>query len=411
MVKEDMDITLPSFFRCPISLDVMKSPVTLHTGVTYDRSSIQRWLDDGKNTCPATMQLLHTTDLVHNHTLGRLIRIWSDSIRTRSGSDSSDPDSPANSPPPKLTQHQARDLINQLHSNESISKLASFATDSDENRRFLAAIDGFPLLLVGIIGGNVSKEFNSAEEAIRVLSMILEEYRDREQLAKSMIDKEYLSSMLILLKKGRLGSRIATARVLESIAIDAESKLFIAEHSDVIPELLKLASSESDPNAIESGLSSLICLSIPKRIRRRLIRLGIVPKLGKMLSDSNLSVSSTEKALKMLEMASACREGRDQMCEDEVCVSAIVKKVLKVSSSATEHAVMILWSLCYLFGDQKAMEAVAKSNGLTNILLLMQSNCSPAVRRMSGDLLKMFRVNLKCCISSYDTETTHIMPF
>lgn len=74
---------------------------------------------------------------------------------------------------------------------------------------------------------------------------------------------------------------------------------------------------------------------------------------------------------------------------------------------------MILWSVCYLFRDGDAQDALVKSNGLTKILLLMQSNCSPVVRQMSGDLLKIFRVNSKfsSCLSSYDTKTTHIMPF
>ncbi|KAJ4841831.1 U-box domain-containing protein 27 [Turnera subulata] len=53
-----------------ISLDMMKSPVRLCTGVTYDHASIQRWPNDSNNTCPATMQVLHTKDL---------IQIWSDS--------------------------------------------------------------------------------------------------------------------------------------------------------------------------------------------------------------------------------------------------------------------------------------------------------------------------------------------
>jgi len=60
-----------SFFRCPISLDVMKFPINLSTGVTYDRSSIQRWLDNGNNTCPATMQVLQTKEFVPNRTLQR----------------------------------------------------------------------------------------------------------------------------------------------------------------------------------------------------------------------------------------------------------------------------------------------------------------------------------------------------
>uniref|UniRef100_A0A5B6Z1M2 U-box domain-containing protein n=1 Tax=Davidia involucrata TaxID=16924 RepID=A0A5B6Z1M2_DAVIN len=417
MVRDDLCITVPSFFRCPISLDVMKSPVSLTTGVTYDRSSIQLWLDTGNNTCPATMQVLQNKDFVPNHTLQRLIQIWTNSVRTRSESDSPFPDSPTPSLPPPLTQDQARDLIKQIENNknqdrfECITKLAAFAAESDENRHFLAAIDGFVPLLVEILGGGVSTDVNFAEEAVRVLNMILDKYRDREHLTKLMINKDLLTSMLLLLQRGNLDSRIATARVLEYIAIDAESKLFIAEHSDVLSELFRLASSETDPNAIEAGLSCLICISMPKRIKLKIVRLGAVKKFGKMLSDSNLNVSATEKILKLLEMASSCQEGRSEMCEDAMCIPAILKKVLKVSNVATEHAVMILWSLCYLFHDRKAQEAVTKSNGLTKILLLMQSNCSPAVRQLSGDLLKIFRVNSKSCLSCYDTKTTHIMPF
>ncbi|KAJ4831356.1 U-box domain-containing protein 27 [Turnera subulata] len=62
-----------------ISLDMMKSPVRLCTGVTYDHASIHRWPDDSNNTCPATMQVLHTKDLVPSRNLQRLIQIWSDS--------------------------------------------------------------------------------------------------------------------------------------------------------------------------------------------------------------------------------------------------------------------------------------------------------------------------------------------
>nr|DAD27995.1 TPA_asm: hypothetical protein HUJ06_029463 [Nelumbo nucifera] len=38
--------------RGPISLEIMTDPVTVSTGQTYDRSSIQKWLRAGHNTCP-----------------------------------------------------------------------------------------------------------------------------------------------------------------------------------------------------------------------------------------------------------------------------------------------------------------------------------------------------------------------
>ena len=73
---QGLEVKVPNLFRCPISLDVMRSPVSLCTGVTYERASIQRWLDSGNTTCPATMLPLPSTDLVPNLTLRRLIALW-----------------------------------------------------------------------------------------------------------------------------------------------------------------------------------------------------------------------------------------------------------------------------------------------------------------------------------------------
>ncbi|CAM8907550.1 unnamed protein product [Rhodiola kirilowii] len=115
--------------------------------------------------------------------------------------------------------------------------------------------------------------------------------------------------------------------------------------------------------------------------------------------------------LKLLETVSSCKEGRREICDDRTCIPAILAKTMKVSRVATEHAVTILWSVCYLFRDEKAQEAVAMNNGLTKVLLVMQSNCQAGVRQMAVDLLKLFRVNSKSLLCSYDTKTTHIMPF
>ncbi|XAR73207.1 Ubiquitin--protein ligase [Bertholletia excelsa] len=425
MGRDDLYISVPSVFRCPISLDVMKSPVSLCTGVTYDRSSIQRWLDSGNNTCPATMQVLQTKDFVPNHTLHRLIESWSASVRAKRF----DPNTTATQPllPPSITQEQARELVTQIQhviSNNSLnqncfdlmSKLVCFAKDSDENRKFLVTIDGLVSLLVEIIGNSNIMIANTsyAEETFQLLELVLREYKDREYIKKMVIEKKdsVILSMLFVLQEGNLASRIAGARILELVATDTESKLHFSEHSNLISELLSLAaSSESDSEAIEAALSSLICISMPRRARVRLVRQGAVKVLGKLLSDSNMKVEVNERVLKVLEMVMACKEGREEICRDEVCVSAIVKKMLKVSTTATEHAVTILWSLCYVLGDQMAQEAVARSNGLTKILLLMQSNCSVAVRQMASDLLKLFGVKSKSCLSTYDTKTTHIMPF
>uniref|UniRef100_A0ACD5TYB7 Uncharacterized protein n=1 Tax=Avena sativa TaxID=4498 RepID=A0ACD5TYB7_AVESA len=69
----------PQLFLCPISMELMEDPVTVATGVTYERRSIERWFFKyGKATCPATMQHLASFDLTPNHTLKRVISSWAE---------------------------------------------------------------------------------------------------------------------------------------------------------------------------------------------------------------------------------------------------------------------------------------------------------------------------------------------
>lgn len=411
MVRDDLYISVPSFFRCPISLDVMKSPVSLCTGVTYDRSSIQRWLDNGNNTCPATMQVLQTKDFVPNRTLQSLIQIWSDSLRH-----------PLHSPSPEslLSKDQVLLAISDLQTPprlDSLAKIARFALDSEDNRDFLARTECFLPLLVGLLD-NVNGGVEFLEQVVTALDLVIGKMEDGERLKNLMLKRQgegqkqsVLDSLLLVLQQGSQGAKAASARVLKSVAVDAESKLLIAEKEGLVSELLNLIAPEKDPDLIESCLSCLVAISTPKRSKMKLVRVGAVKVLSRLLWAPSLSVSATEMVLKAVETVSCTKEGRAEICEEAACVAAIVKKVLKVSSVATEHAVTTLWSVCYLFRDEKAQEAVTKANGLTKILLLMQSNCSPHVRQMSADLLKIFRVNSKSCLSSYDTITTHIMPF
>lgn len=398
MVRDDdLRVTIPSLFKCPISLDVMNSPVSLSTGVTYDRSSIQRWLDSGHNTCPATMQILQTKDFVPNYTLQRLIKIWSDSIQTQSNS---------------LTQLQVRTLVTEIKQNRHeidensftiVDKLTSFATESTQNRKFLAKINGFLAFLVEMFIKHL-KKFYFAEKIIQLCSIILEDDIDKQKLSKSIVKQEFQVSISIIIQHGAPDSKIAAIRVLELLALDLDS--------NILSELIKFVSNNTKPDSvIDSCLSCLISSSIPKRIRIKLVHLGAIEALGKLLSESDISVSIVEKIMKILEMLTSCKEGREDICENETCLNAIVRNLLKVSSGATEHGVTILWSLCCLFRESKAQAVVVKSNGLTKLLLLMQSNCSHGVRQMCNDMLKMFRVNSKSCLITYETKTTHIMPF
>ncbi|CAA7021958.1 unnamed protein product [Microthlaspi erraticum] len=74
--KSLSDANIPADFRCPITLELMREPVVVSTGQTYDRESIDLWIQSGHNTCPKTGQVLKHTNLIPNRALKNLIVMW-----------------------------------------------------------------------------------------------------------------------------------------------------------------------------------------------------------------------------------------------------------------------------------------------------------------------------------------------
>ncbi|KAG6605313.1 U-box domain-containing protein 27, partial [Cucurbita argyrosperma subsp. sororia] len=409
MVKQNnLFITVPTHFRCPISLDLMKSPVSLATGVTYDRSSIQRWLDSGNNTCPATMQLLLSKDFVPNCNLKRLIQIWSHTLHFQF---------------PLHDHHlgtNATPIRNHSHPycsvSVSLSNLLCFSPPLEQNVQFLRTIHGLVPVLLDVLGGEGScGDIECFELAVKVLDLVRCEIKDREEFMNSMLksNRDCLRSLALVLQRGNTESRIGTARILECIAINAESKTLIAENEGILCELIALIGVDKDMKLIESVLSCLVAISMPRRVKIRLVQLGVIKALTRLLLQRNAAVGVTEKVMRLLAAAAAVEEARSEMCENGgECVGGMVRKVMKVSSAATEQAVTALWCICYLFREERALVAVAEAKGVEKILLVLQSECPAPVRQMGKDLLKILKVNSKSfTLSFYDTNSSYIMPF
>ena len=64
---------LPKEFLCPITHDVMRDPVVLSDGHTYERQAIEKWIKLGRTTSPMTGATLTSTSLTPNFTLRSMI--------------------------------------------------------------------------------------------------------------------------------------------------------------------------------------------------------------------------------------------------------------------------------------------------------------------------------------------------
>jgi hypothetical protein len=88
-VLEESD-EIPDEYKCPITLALMKDPVVLSDGHSYERSSLEDWLHKkNKNTSPKTNQILENKIFFTNQNLARLIARF----REKTGEGSEDTDS------------------------------------------------------------------------------------------------------------------------------------------------------------------------------------------------------------------------------------------------------------------------------------------------------------------------------
>ncbi|KAK7380454.1 hypothetical protein VNO78_32965 [Psophocarpus tetragonolobus] len=404
-VREKLYVTVPSLFRCPISMDVMRSPVSLCTGVTYDRASIQRWLDSGHDTCPATMQVLPSKDFIPNLTLHRLIHLWLLSA---------EPPSPEH----RSSADHLRSLLRRIQTADedlaaTLSKIAEFAKISGENSRILASFPGFDSALVRALAGSNSR-INAAENAIYLLDSVFREHKNSDKIRKLILDarEQCFNSMLSVLRNGSVKSKIETVRVLEFLVCDFQSSKSIAETRGLLSLVVSFLK-DGGEELNDAVLSLLGVVSVTQSAKVELVNSGVVEAVSKMIPAC--SAATAGRCLRVLAVAATCAEGRAAMAAEASCAAAVVERLAKAPKAAAEDAVAVLWSLCCLSGNVKVRDDVAKRNGVAVILLAMQRGWEEHVRSMCVDLIKVLKGACKnnglgLELGIYDTKTTHIKP-
>lgn len=64
---------IPDAFLDPVTHEVMRDPVTLDDGHSYERVSIQEWFGRGKRTSPITNLTVNSTKMIPNINLKKAI--------------------------------------------------------------------------------------------------------------------------------------------------------------------------------------------------------------------------------------------------------------------------------------------------------------------------------------------------
>lgn len=376
----------------------MRDPVSVCSGVTYDRSSIEAWFDRGNETCPATMQVLENFDLTPNHTLRRLIQEWCVANRSLGIERIPTPKSPAD---PLKVQRLMENISMGYSVSEALKELRSLATESVHNTVCIAE-NGAPVGLAAFlvrqyIGADSNKEkvTEICEEALHVLSSLPLNDQCREAVSRP----EHLAVYVFLLNKGSLNARMNVAILLERLAIDNTE---VGAEEGMIKGLVALLRENPSAKVEKQCMKALYALNLSRRNRAETVEAGAVKLIVESLPEAEKGV--TEASLALLEVLCRCAEGRVATVEHAMGIAVVVKKLLRASEVATEHGLGVLWAVCRHCVE--ARREAAWVGGCAKLCLILQLDCTPTARRRAGKLLGLLHQppllhDCPCCLPTY----------
>lgn len=382
---------IPSYFICPISMQIMSDPITVCTGITYDRESMEKWIYScGKNTCPATMQVMSNFDMIPNHTLRRLIQGWC--LANSSKGVQRIP-----TPKPPVDSNQVNKLLRDFESCppfqviNGLKKLRSLAGESEANRRCIAACGGASALISVMETNTVEMESGgyecamACEEALGILYSL----PMTDETADSLTMSKTLKSISWILQRGSCNARLHSVMLLKTLSSSGQNRLqqlVMNANEDLIEGLLQLLTEEVCPQATASSLEVLMAICSPSRKHRiEAIEAGAIYVLIESLPDSQ--IITCEKMLCLLDILCECAEGRATTIDHAMGIASISKKIFRVSHAATEKAVRILWSLCTFSPTPRLLEEMVQIGAVCKLCMLLQLECTSKTKRKTREML------------------------
>ncbi|KAM6571407.1 hypothetical protein CsatA_015487 [Cannabis sativa] len=393
------EIEVPQFFICPISLEIMKDPVTLSTGITYDRESIEKWLFSGKNECcPVSKQpIIPDSDLTPNHTLRRLIQAWC-TMNASHGIER------IPTPKPPINKTQIIKLINDAKSPQSqikcLRRLRSIAAESETNKRCLESA-GAVDFLASLIGNNYNELENdmsfsdhfarASDEALCILNNL----QLSETVLKNLMarNQELVESLTKVMQRGTCESRVHAVVLLKSLLEVADPMRIIGLRPELFVELVQVLKDQDQVSraAFKAALQLLIQLCPWGRNRIKAVEAGAVPVLIELLLETNSSEKRrcVEVAMAVLDTLCGCAEGRAEFLHHSAGLAMVSKKILRVSQTASEKAVRILHSISKFSATSGVLQEMLQLGVVAKLCLVLQVDCGSKTKERAREILKL----------------------
>ncbi|XP_034891829.1 U-box domain-containing protein 8 [Populus alba] len=364
---------LPDDFKCPISLEIMSDPVILSSGHTFDRSSIQRWLDSGHRTCPITkLPLPEHPCLIPNHALRSLISSFT------IPKSQPDPNPCRNLNPDQSKKYQTQLLIYTLVSPSSTleSKLHSLSqltrlTKLDSGPRRQLTESGAVSAVLNCV--------NSTESEIqeKALALLLNLSLDDDNKV-GLVAEGVISRVINVIRAGSASSRAIGCTILTSLAVVEVNKATIGAYPNAIKTLIWVLYSGKGREVREAATALYaICSFVDNR--KRAVECGAVPILMK------IGGMGLERAVEVLSLLVKCKEGREEMRKVNGCLEVLVKVIRNGSERGVQCALLTLSCLC-CFAEEMRVEA--EKEGVLEICVGFLDDENEKIRRHASTLVQ-----------------------
>uniref|UniRef100_A0A7C9EZN8 U-box domain-containing protein n=1 Tax=Opuntia streptacantha TaxID=393608 RepID=A0A7C9EZN8_OPUST len=393
-IEQQDDIEVPPYFLCPISLQMMKDPVTVSTGITYERENIEKWVFTNKNTtCPVTKQGLNMEMFTPNHTLRRLIQSWCTLHASVGIERFPTPKAPATQAQVlKLIREADRPNSNAQTKVKCLRKLRSMASYSSANRRCLESAGAVEFLSRVIVQDSVSldQDMSVSDEALSILSQL--KISDEERLRKLVVDTEgaLFDSLTRVMSRSNFECRAHAVELMKSMMQVVDPAQAASIKLDHLTEVVQIIKDPVSPRATKAALKVLALACPWGRNRVRAVEAGAVPVLIELLVDAPAQDKrSNEMALAVLDQLCGCAEGRSELLAPGAGLAVISKKILRVSHFASERGVRILASIAKFSASPAVLQEMMQLGVVTKLCLVLQVDGDAKTKERAREMLKV----------------------
>jgi hypothetical protein len=404
---------IPDEFRCPISLDLMKDPVIVASGHTYDRNSIAQWINSGHQTCPKSGQRLIHMALIPNYALKSMVHQWcqDNNVPLIDDSSSSFSKSESSSGKSKLSEKAIDHISATKAAMDAVKMTAEFlvgkiAMGSPEiqrqatyelrllaktgmgNRRIIAEAGAIPFL-VTLLSSTDPKTQENAVTAMLNLS-ILENNKTLIMSAGS------IDSIIDVLESGKtMEARENAAATIFSLSIINDCKVTIGTRPRAFSALVGLLR-EGTSAGKKDAASALFNLSVYEANKASVVVAGAVPLLVEMLMDDKAGI--TDDALALLALLLGCSEGLEEIRKSKVLVPLLIDLLRFGSTKGKENSITLLLGLCKDGGEEVARRLLINPRSIPSLQSL-SADGSLKARRKADALLRLLN---RCCSQSHN---------